>query len=83
MDVAGGEAIALTVRPLRPESESTPLLGVGTPLYLSQARTARVWILEGQGEAVAVATATGGEVFPAWAQQVDEVVQSLEWGSTR
>ena len=44
--------------------------------------TARVWILEGHGEAVAVGTTTDAD-FQAWAEQVGQAVETVEWGARR
>jgi len=84
VEVAGGEATAFDVLAAPGEAYTdVPLIASSdVPLYLGRGNTARVWILEGQGEAMAIATTTTSESFPAWAAQLDEAVQTLEWGAT-
>jgi hypothetical protein len=85
LQIAGGQATGFDVLPAPGEAfaQAPPLIeSSDIPWYLHRGDTARVWILEGQDEAVAVATSTGSQDFRAWADQLDEAVQSLEWGAT-
>ncbi len=84
MEIAGGEAAVIDVRLAEGTNpdEAPPLIDSSDlPWRLKEGDTARVWILEGQGEAVAVATSTTDADFDAWAEQVGQAVESLEWGT--
>jgi hypothetical protein len=84
LEIAGADAAVLDVslaEGVNP-GEAPPLIDSSDlPWRLKEGDTARVWILEGQGEAVAVATSTLDDAFDAWSELVGEAVQSLEWGA--
>lgn len=85
LEVAGGEAavIDVTLAEGTNPDEAPPLIeSTDLPLSLQRGDTARVWILEGPDEAVAVATSTTGADFEDWATFVGARVQSLTWGET-
>jgi hypothetical protein len=83
-EISGGEATVFNVLPAPgvDDVQAPPVIeSSDVPLYLTRGDTVRVWILEGSGEAVAVATSTDQGDLPAWAEQVDAAVRSLEWGT--
>lgn len=85
VEIAGGEAVVIdvTLADGANPDEAPPLIDSSDiPLSMHEGDTARVWILEGQGEAVAFATTTRAQDFDAWAELVGQAVQSLEWGAT-
>lgn len=84
VEIAGGEAAVIDVTlgdGVNP-GDAPPLIeSSDVPLTMQEGDTARVWILAGQGEAVAVAASTTDDAFDAWAGQVGQALQSLEWGT--
>lgn len=85
VEIAGGEATVLDVRLADGASpdEAPPLIeSSDIPLTMQEGDVARVWILEGQGEAVAVATSTISGAFSGWAGDVGRALETLEWGTT-
>jgi len=81
----GGEAVVVDVRAASCEHEGLTTLIFSSPerpLSLIQGHTARVWIMDGpSGEALAIGGVADDFDFPAWADSVAEVVQTLEWGT--
>ena len=85
VEIAGGEAVVVDVRRSATANQTgaPPLISSSdVPLQMQEGNAARVWILEGQGEAVAFATTTSEAEFDEWADAVSESVQSLEWNAT-
>jgi len=84
MEIAGGEATVVDVRLAEgTDAADAPALVDSTdlPWRLSTGSVARVWILEGQGEAMAVVTNAPEADFADWADFVGTVVDTLEWRS--
>lgn len=81
----GGEATVVDVRAASCEHEGLTTLIFSSPerpWNLTPGHTARLWIMDGPGgEAVAIGSSTDDLDFPAWADSVAEVVQTLEWGT--
>jgi hypothetical protein len=85
MEIAGGEATVVDVRLAEgtDAADAPPLVdSTDLPWRLSSGSVARVWILEGQGEAMAVVTNAPEADFADWADFVGGVVETLEWRST-
>jgi hypothetical protein len=85
LEIAGGEAVVIDVtlaEGANPD-EAPPLVPTtDVPVTVREGYTARVWILQGTGEAVAVVTIPPDTDFAEWTEQADEAVQSLEWVAT-
>ena len=81
-----GVATVITITGARNEQDSPPspiFRSSYEAMYLVAGKTARVWILDGPaGEAVAFGTTTDDPEFPAWAEEVGQAVETVEWSAT-
>jgi hypothetical protein len=63
--------------------DAPPVLeDIELPWKLQEGSVARVWILDGSGEALAIVTGSPEADFAAWAGTVSAAVESLQWGTS-